>query len=164
MTDRVLYLLLAARSRRFAVPGTAVVEVIPRVNFRPVPDPPPGVVGLFDYRGQEVPAVDLGELVHGRASRDLMSTRMIVLDLVQRSGDGRGAPSGAVRRVALIAEQVVDTIVRVRQDLTHGSTQEGVPCLGEVEGDDRLPVQVLDLDRLLPGALTESLARAGGAR
>lgn len=49
-----------------ALPLEAVVEVIPRVPFVPLPDAPPQVVGHMRWRGAHVPVVDPTFLFTGK--------------------------------------------------------------------------------------------------
>src|SRR3954451_8554304 len=47
----------------YAVAAERVVEVVPRVELRPIPHAPACLAGLFNYRGKAVPVIDLGILL-----------------------------------------------------------------------------------------------------
>ena len=61
------------------VEASQAVEVVPLLGLRRLPQAPPGVAGVLNYRGRPVPAIDLCALTMGRPSRELLSTRIIVL-------------------------------------------------------------------------------------
>ncbi|NCA11477.1 chemotaxis protein, partial [bacterium] len=67
----------------YAIPSRTVREVLPRVPGRPIPLLPPFVPGVFTYRGQLVPVVDLacrfGAPATDPAVRRL-STRLILVE------------------------------------------------------------------------------------
>ncbi len=57
-----------------------VVELVPKVELRSVPHAPASLVGLLNYRGKVVPVIDIGLLLAVDACRDLLSTRIILVD------------------------------------------------------------------------------------
>src|SRR5690606_32186615 len=62
----MLFLLFELDGDRYALPARDVVEVLPLVALKQIPDAPPGVAGVMDYRGHAVPVLDLSALVAGR--------------------------------------------------------------------------------------------------
>lgn len=56
-----------------------VVEVVPPVAWRAAPGTPPWVRGLFSYRGQLVPLVDVARLLGAAPEPDRMVNRVIVI-------------------------------------------------------------------------------------
>lgn len=89
---------------RCAMDVARIVEVLPLVDVRPLPNAAPGLDGAFNYRGTPVPVVDLSRVTLGRPSARRMSTRIIV---VRHSG-----PTGASTLVGLVAEQVQAALSR----------------------------------------------------
>ena len=75
----MLYLLFSLGTQRYAVPAKRVVEVLPLVEVRQIPRSPAGVAGLFNYRGQLVPLIDLCELVVGLPAIPWLSTRILLV-------------------------------------------------------------------------------------
>jgi chemotaxis-related protein WspB len=61
----MLFLLFQLGSERYALDASRVVEVVPLLCLQRLPQAPPGVAGVFNYRGQPVPAVDLSQLTMG---------------------------------------------------------------------------------------------------
>ena len=57
-----------------------VVELVPRVELRPVPHAPAFLAGLLGYRGKVVPVIDLGVLLELAPCRGSLSTRIILVN------------------------------------------------------------------------------------
>ena len=75
----MLFLLFQLGKERYALEATRVVEVVPLLALKQLPQAPKGVAGIFNYRGRPVPAGD------GRGR-----------DRATRSGGGH-RPAGAAR-------------------------------------------------------------------
>src|SRR5579871_1663833 len=65
----MLFLALHLDCDRYLVDAREVIEVLPFVTIRPTRGTPPEVAGIFDYRGEFLPAIDLTRLLKGRPSR-----------------------------------------------------------------------------------------------
>ena len=64
----MLLLVFRVAGDPYAIEATRVVEVVPRVELRALPHArPEALAGLFRYRGQMVPVIDLGVLLGSRA-------------------------------------------------------------------------------------------------
>ncbi len=111
-----LLLLFRVRKERYAIKAVSVLEVIPRVNLSEIQQPPPNIVGQFNYQGQIVPVLDLSQLLGGIESRAVLSTRIVLVDLA----------NDAKKLLGLMVEQVTDTL---RRDQTT-PIEEGV-CLSQ---------------------------------
>jgi chemotaxis-related protein WspB len=123
----MLLLTLTAGANRYAVDVARVVELVPRVELRPVPHAPAFLAGLLGYRGKVVPVIDLGLLLGAAPCPDRLSTRIILVndpsgDHNQREDD-RASPAGEPGQprprldpdrdgqlLGLIAEQVSDLV------------------------------------------------------
>jgi chemotaxis-related protein WspB len=131
----------------YAVAADRVVEVVPGVELRAAPHAPEALVGLFRYRGQVVPVIDLGLLLGSAACRPRLSTRIIVAD---------AAPRGSKEHewLGLVAEQV--THVRKVQDdqvVCPLLRLEQAPYLGSIVQMGEGIVQLIEVDRVLSGSL-----------
>jgi chemotaxis-related protein WspB len=85
----VLILVLRAGGHRYALDCSVVVEVIPRVTLQKLQAAPAGFAGVFQYRGEIVPVVDLGDrLVRAPCEGDLGS-RIVLLRDPKQSGHTR---------------------------------------------------------------------------
>jgi len=59
----MLFLTFQLGAERYALDASRVVEVLPLVELRKIPNAPHGVAGIFNYRGQPVPVADLSDLI-----------------------------------------------------------------------------------------------------
>lgn len=152
----MLYVLLSAGSRRYALAARSVVEVVPLLRLEPLPGAPPSVRGLFSYRGTPVPAVDVSLLAGAGPVPERMSTRIVVVS-VEEAGGRR-------RLVGLLATSVTETVTRSASDAPPAGLQlpeapwiesafvvgdEVVPC---VRVDAFLPAEVRSLVDVAEGA------------
>jgi chemotaxis-related protein WspB len=146
----------------YAVDATRVVEIVPRVDPRPIPRTPDFFVGLFGYRGRVVPAIDLSLLLGKAPAPGRLSTRVILVE-ARKSQVGRhpSQPAGEPLLLGLIVEQV-NEVVRVDDArIAFPSMRlEGAPYLGamvRVDPDARSLAQLIEVDSVLPGSLRDAL-------
>src|SRR4051812_9802751 len=77
-----------------------VREVVPRVRLGPISGAPDWLAGVFVYRGQVIPVIDLHRLSGGAECPPHLSSRIILVPL--------GGPDGGERLLGLLATQVAD--------------------------------------------------------
>lgn len=137
----MLYLLFQIGSDRYALEAGEAVEVLPLVGLKRVPQSARGVAGIFNYRGEPVPAIDLCELTVGRPAQARLSTRIIVVDYTDAAG--------RQKRLGLIAERATGMMRRDERDFVEsGVTVGGAPYLGPVVMDAGGIIQLLRGGRL----------------
>jgi chemotaxis-related protein WspB len=152
----VLFLVFHLDQDRYAIDAAQVVSVLPRVRAKAVPQAPEAVAGVFDYRGELVPLIDLCRLALGRAARPLLSTRVMVV----RYPDSEGRP----RKLGLLAEQVLETVRLEQADFAPAGVDPAQgPYLGPVARDAQGLLQRVHVEHLLPEAVRALLfQRAAG--
>ena len=139
----MLLVLFHIGKERYAVDSGEVIEIVPLVQFRPIPRTPEYVAGLFLYRGQIVPVIDLCALAGHGPAKKLLSTRIL---LVRYPG-----PDGQQHVLGLVAEQVTDTTrVDEKQLKSSGVTARDAPYLGEILPDSEGMVQKIRIADLIP--------------
>ena len=141
----------------YAIESRRVVEVLPLVPARPIPQTPGYVRGMFTYRGSLVPLVDLGRRLDDVALEERLSTRVIVVDYL---------PPGAAKsaRLGLVAENVISIVSAERAETSLPALElESAPFLGRMLRIGGRTVQVVDVDRLLPADLAAGLFPAPAA-
>ena len=144
----MLFLLFQLGNERYALEASRVVEVVPLVALKSLPQTPKGVAGIFNYRGQPVPAVDLCALTVGEPAKEHLSTRIIVVKL---EGDGD-------RLVGLIAEHATEMLRKEPGEfMESGLRIKAAPYLGGVFLDPNGPIQRVHEQRLLSDTLREAL-------
>ena len=146
----MLFLQFQLGKDRYALDSSRVVEVLPLLGIKQIPQAPAGVAGAFNYRGKPVPVIDLSELALGRPARLHMSTRIIIV----RYPDGNGTQ----HLLGLIAEKATETVRRDATDFTDsGVINDGAPYLGPVATDPNGLVQRIEVTQLLPAAVRDVL-------
>ena len=127
-----------------------MIEVAPLAGLRRIPEAPPGVAGLFNYRGQPVPVIDLGELTLGCPARERLSTRIILVRYAGRAGGDQ--PLG------LIVECATEIIRRDPADFADPGLKPGLaPYLGPILMDDQGALQWIHEQHLLSEPMRELL-------
>ena len=138
-----LLLLFRIGNERYAIPAVSVLEVIPKVHLQKIQQPPPNIVGQFNYQGQIVPVLDLSQLLGGMASRNVLSTRIVLVNLALTKGQKK--------LLGLMVEQVTDTLMRDQtQPIEKGVTLSRADYLGEKLLYENSVIQCLQIQHLLP--------------
>ena len=146
----MLFLLFQLGNDRYALEAGQVAEVLPLVSLKRIPQAPPAVAGVFDFRGEPVPVVDLSQLALGHPARYRLSTRIILAHYPDGNADQR--------LLGLIAERVTETIRRDPLDfVASGVDLDAAPYLGPVATDARGLIQRVDVDQLLTSAVRDLL-------
>src|SRR5436853_7649828 len=98
----MLFLLFQLGNDRYALEAIRVVEVVPLLTLKQWAQGPPGLAGIFNYRGQPVPAIDLAQVAGGRAASERLSTRIIIVNHTDGSGKNH--------LLGLIAEHATEVV------------------------------------------------------
>jgi chemotaxis-related protein WspB len=146
----MLFVLFQLGKDRYALEASRVVEVVPLLEMKQLPQAPKGVAGVFNYRGQPVPAVDLSELTLGQRASERFSTRIIIINYPDDTGTNR--------LLGLIAEYVTETLRKDPKDFVDSGVKLGqAPYLGPILMEDPNPVQWIYEQRLLPESVRDVL-------
>ena len=160
----MLLLTFTAGANRYAVVVARVVELVPRVELRPVPHAPVFLAGLLGYRGKVVPVIDLSVLLGALPCPERLSTRIILVnatpvdhnrgnpdrhDSAEHSGSVLSAPDPDLDILGLIAERVSDLItVRPEQVSPPAVQLPQAPYLGAIVQTVEGIVQLIAVERL----------------
>jgi chemotaxis-related protein WspB len=148
----MLFLLFQLDTDWYALDAGQIVEVLPMVEIKQIPQAPPGIAGLFNYRGQPVPAVDLSALALGTPARRRISTRLVLVHYP----DAQGVP----RLLGLVAEKATEALRREAGDFREaGLRSSGAPWLGPVCADARGMIQWVQAQKLLSPEIRDLLFR-----
>jgi len=153
----------------YAIPSRMVLEVLPLVPARPIPLLPPFVPGIFTYRGQLVPLVDLGRRFNAPAADPAvrrLSTRVIVVEF-PLPADNEAAEPPRRARLGLIADNVIS--IQTAPDGQAASAAidgDRAPFLGRLLRLGGRTVQMIAVERIVPhdllADLVATVAGAGG--
>ena len=148
----MLFLVFQLGTDRYAIEAAQVVEVLPLVKPKQFPRAPLGVAGVFDYHGEPVPLIDLAELAAGKPSRKWMSTRIILVNYIEKSGK--------THLVGLLAEQATETMRRSEEDFKDaGVMVADTPFLGSVVTEAAGIIQRIGIQNLLSESVGSYLFR-----
>ena len=158
----MLYLLFQIGTDRYALDTRRVVEVLPLVQLKSLPQAPPEVAGVFDYHGAPVPLIDLCQLALGRSSLRRMSTRIILVTYPNEAAEpsGTSEPTGASHLLGLLAEQATTTLSRSESEFGDaGVAVDEAPYLGPVTTDAGGMIQRVEIEHLLSAEVRDLLFR-----
>ena len=148
----MLALTFQIGSVRVALDVRRIRRVVPRVQLLPAPAGTRGLVGLFVYRGQVVPVLDLYRLAGAGDCPPHLSSRIVLVPY----------PSGSDRLVGLLATQVAEIRELLASPAENLESENG---LGPPMVDGTGVLRVLDPDRLIASIDLDPavFARPGGA-
>ncbi|HEY9801596.1 MAG TPA: chemotaxis protein CheW [Leptolyngbyaceae cyanobacterium] len=139
----MLMLLFYINNQRYALASQQVVEVLPLVSLNSLPHAPEYFSGVFNYRGQVIPVLDLCQLMHGKPCSQYLSSRIILVNY----WGGETANSSIV---GLMTERVVETLHKSDSQLVDANVQIGAaPYLGKIILDEQGMIQCLRIEYLL---------------
>lgn len=148
----MLFLLFQLGSDRYALEAGQVVEVLPLVTLKELPQAPRGVAGLANYRDETVPVVDLSALALGQPAAHRVSTRILMVRY--------SLPEGGNRLLGLVAERATEMMKCAPEDFQEtGVENKDAPYLGPVLRNERGLIQRVDIKTLLNDELREALFR-----
>lgn len=137
-------LLLSFRmgDERYALDASEVVEITPLVQLRKILHAPGEIAGIFNYRGNPIPVLDLAYLIQQRPCQVFLSTRIILIKHIDKNK--------ASYIIGIMAEQVSETTKRDESEFTNpGVMVENAPYLTAVANDSKGMIQFIDLSKLI---------------
>lgn len=131
------------KGQRYATPSSAIVEVIPVVQSRPIPGSETWLTGLFDYRGLLLPLLDSSRLLDHNGCEIRMSSRIIVI----RTGEGetKNPELGGFLVEHVLGAERLEFEESMDESATYPS---GIPFLGPVALTNSGTVQLMLPSRL----------------
>lgn len=145
-----MLLLFSVGEDRFGLDVRHVVEVIPFVNLKRLPQTPDYVAGVFNYRNVAVPVIDVSKMIGGVKVRPFLSTRIVIVNYpMEDSGK---------HVLGLLAEHVTETVKFDKSAfISSGRGAQSAEFLGELAMDEKGMVQCVRLHKLLPIELSNAL-------
>lgn len=149
----MLFVTFKAGAIRYALEAHKVIGIVPLVKLRACAGAPDYIAGIFNYRGDGVPVIDLLRLTAGAACVMHLSTRIILVPYA--------AQNGRQRTIGLMAESVTETVEKETADFNEsGLTTPGTPYLGKLAADESEFIQQVVIEQLLPKELESMLFAA----
>lgn len=129
---------------RYALPAADLIEVLPLLTLKQMPQTPPWVAGCMNYRGNPVVVVDATSLMTGEPSRVMVSTRILLTPVRRRDG--------AERILGLMAEGVTETVKILPETLRATEIwNSSAPYLGLLAMHEGEILQIIHADKVLTG-------------
>ena len=126
----------------YAIRCEHIVAVIPRVELRSVAKGAAWLKGVFAYRAELTPVIDLCQLIGGYACPERLSSRIALVHCKSDAG---------ARTVGLLAEHMTEA----RRVVGHAVATPPVtplPYFGQLLLEAGEPLQLLNVDALLPSS------------
>jgi chemotaxis-related protein WspB len=143
-------LIFHVDGQRYGLDITQVVKVLPYVDLRPLSGVPRYVAGVFRYRDEMIPVIDLSQLISGTPVPPMLSTRLI---LVAHPG-----PAGTGRTLGLLAERATDILEDgAARTEPSGYASSDAPYLGGLSVSNNDMIQFVRVEHLLPDDLRSRL-------
>ncbi|MBT2338862.1 MULTISPECIES: chemotaxis protein CheW [Pseudomonas] len=147
LARQTLFLVFRIGNERYAVQAIDVVEVLPRLPLKPIPQAPSWVAGVFAWRGTVVPVIDLCALTFGQNAEARTSTRLVLVNYRPDNGQ-------AAQVLGLILEQATDTLRCDPADFQpYGLANRQAPYLGPVREDAHGLLQWVRVSDLLDASV-----------
>ena len=148
----MLFLLFQIGEDHYALDTSQVAVVLSLVKLKQMPATAPWVAGVFTYRGQSVPVIDLSQLALGRPAQRRLSTRTVLVHYP--------APGPDSRLLGLILEKASEIMRREPSEFRDSGLDHDrgcAPYLGPVTDDARGLIQSVKIQDLLPPAVRAQL-------
>ena len=124
----MLLLLFEIGSDRYALDARQIIEVVPLVRLKLIPNTPDHIAGLMNYRGAAIPVIDLCRLLTDIPCENSFSTRIIIVKHpVENSGEVF---------LALMANNVTETDQTSLEAMPHAGTIMAETLFGSGTGSD----------------------------
>lgn len=150
-----LFLLFRMEGDRYALDAREVVEVLPLLRLKRIPEAPEWVAGVFSHRGVLVPVLDLCAMAFGRAALARTSTRIVLVEY-------RARQDREPVWLGLILEQATDTLrCDPAEFQPYGLDNRQARYLGPVREDERGLMQWIGVADLLTADVQALLFAAG---
>ncbi len=151
----MLLILFKIGRERYALASHHIVEVVPYLLPEKRTAQPKFVLGVINYRGTEVPLIDLGTMLANKPCRARVSTRIILINYVNR------AAKLSPRIIGLLAEEVNDS-VQVNNSGAPHMTKAGAKTTGDKQYLDadlvgQKMLQLFEPNKFLPASMLKNL-------
>jgi chemotaxis-related protein WspB len=151
----MLFLSFQIGNDRYLLESRSIVEILPTLDLKEMPQSPAGVAGLFNYLGSPLPLIDVSLLLLGRSSARHMSTRIVVVKYTEAAES---------RLFGLLLEKATTVVNRADKEFTSaGLSFNAAPYLGPIAVDQHGIHQQFMVRHLLSHSLCNQLFQPHGA-
>ena len=134
----------------YVFPLKEIVEVLPILPMRDIPQAPPYIGGLINYRGRLIPVLDLCRLATNSPCRQLLSTRLFVVRIKSSTNQER--------LLALMVEKALNVVeMDAEQFNQHPVTIDTTPYLRGLATQAANVTQCIDIHKILQEEIADLL-------
>jgi chemotaxis-related protein WspB len=137
----MLVVTFRVASAAYAIRCNDVIAVIPQVALRPIAHGTVLLKGVFVYRGELTPVVDLCQLIAGYPCPPRLSSRIALVRCA--------SPEASLRTLGLLAEHMTEAR-RLDAQLARAAPLAPAPYFGDVLLEGSEPLQFLNVPAILP--------------
>ncbi len=146
----MMILLFSVDGDHYGINVCDVTEVLPSVTLKHFPHGPAYVAGLLNYRGEAVPVIDLTLLMSSNASRNRISSRIVLV--------GYPNEGGVHHLFGLLVEKITETVkIPDHTFARSGVIIDDAPFLGDIAIYGGAMIQVVDVRKVLPDSVKAML-------
>lgn len=145
----MLLLSFQIGEEKYAIKAGLVMEITPMVKMEHIPKTPDYIAGLFNYRGNPLPVIDLCQLYLGRPCKPQISTRVMIIQYI--------GTSYIPRLLGLVGENVTETIHTNEELIESGVSMDETPSLGKILNYDQGIIHYVETEKLLPDEVRAKL-------
>lgn len=132
----MLMLLFYVGSECYALDAGPIVEIIPKVEMKKIPQAAEYIVGHINYGGTSIPVIDVPQIIEKRPATKALHTRIIVVEHEKQL-------------LGLLGEKVVTTLdLDPTQFRPSGVQMKDLPFLGGIYNEAGRSIQLIQLDML----------------
>ena len=77
----------------------SMLEIVPKISLKQIPQAPNYFAGILNYGGEPVPVIDLSTIIIGRESNNCMHTRIMIF---------KNPLEGPIKILGIIAEKIIE--------------------------------------------------------
>ena len=146
----MMILLFSVSGGKYGINVRDVTEVLPSVALKHFHNVPEYVAGLLNSHGQAVPVIDLTLLMTAQASRNRISSRIVLIDY-HHEDETR-------HLLGLLIEKITETLRIPDNAFTHsGVITNESPFLGDIAIHNEAMIQVINIRKILPESVKSLL-------
>jgi len=142
-----LLLQFSAADQLFAIESAQIIEIIPLVELTQVPSTADYIAGIFNYRGDLIPVIDMSFLLFQQPAKELICTRIIITEIEHHKNK---------YHTAIIAEKVNQTLTVYPEDMKqHNLANDNSPYIRTIFKYKNENIQLIDINKLVPSRMIE---------
>lgn len=139
-----------AGGQQYGLDLSDILEVVPAVPLRLIPGAPKEVAGVFHYRGEMVPVLDVTKMLTGGSAGSRFSTRIVLVKYPDALAQ--------VQTLGLLVEGAAQGLTQIQGEwMSPGISSAGAPYLGKLAASQSSTIQLIQVRHLIPEALRELL-------